>query len=222
MSLTVKIAIGLALLLTLIIGVIDVLYQSKLRNLRVCCGTIGFGLYLLVLIVGNVATTLVGHSLIEAYTAPPQSETVAKETSAKSADPPRVAAAVFAAAPWFWSAFLGVFAFEAILQRINVTFFDKGVLTISDWISKARDGAVAAAVAGHAGMLVQREQRLAAKIAGPAGPSDIDLNTYVQNWLGPTRVQELEQLAAANHANPRLAKALALAAGAYDRASTLV
>jgi hypothetical protein len=224
MATNVLIAIGLAVGLTLLIAIIEILFQSKLRNVRLCCCTMGFVFYVLVLIIGNVASTLVAHSLVTALVAQPAANPSAGTQPAAAgqpADKPGVARAVFASVPWFWAAFLGVFAFEAILQRINLTFFDKGVLTISDWISKARDGAVAAAVKSHATALVRRERQLADRIAGNTNLTDQDLNAHVHNVLGAGRVQELEQAAAASSANPRLIKALALAAGDYDRASTL-
>jgi hypothetical protein len=165
----------------------------------------------------------VAYSLVTTY-AGESSADAGQNDEANPAPPqesPRMMQDVLRALPWFWSAFLGVFAFEAILQRINITFFDKGVLTISDWISKARDGAVAAAVKSHATALVRREQLLADRIAANSNLTDQNLNAHVHNLLGSGRVQELDQAAAASNANPRLIKALALAAGAYDRASTI-
>jgi len=114
-----------------------------------------------------------------------------------------------------------VFGFEALLQRINVTFANQGVLTINDWISKARDGAVASAVESQVEAQTMREQQLAERLVQSHAISDADLNTYVENWLGAGRVAELDRAAAACGANPRLMKALALATGAYDRAATL-
>lgn len=65
---------------------------------------------------------------------------------------------------WFWFAFVGVFGFEVLLQNINLTFADKGVLTISDWINEARDPAVAAAVRAQATWESNRGQALAARL----------------------------------------------------------
>jgi hypothetical protein len=221
------IAIALAAALSLLISVIEVRHQSKVRSVAVSCRSIGFLLYFLVLLVGNVFTTWAAATIVSPYLGESQARGVNDDNSHKPrAEAPKNSegATVLRSAglSGFLYAFLGVFAFEAVLKRVNVTFVDQGVLTISDWINKARDDAVAGAIASQVDAQVKREQALALKLVQAGGISDADLNTYVQNWLGPARVQELEQAAEASHANPRLAKAIALATGAYDRAATLV
>ncbi len=215
----VLIAIVLAVAFSLLISVIEVAYQSKARSVRLCCGSMWYSLYVLILILGNFATTLAAAAIMKPTI-------LGRATAPATAPEPHsgapIAPPISAGLPWFWYAFVGVFAFEAVLQRVNVTFVDHGFLTISDWINKARDGAVASAIASQVDAQVKREQALASKLVQAQNLSDADLNTYVQNWLGPARVQELEQAAQANNANPRLAKAIALATGAYDRAATLL
>ncbi len=203
-------AAGLAAGFTLLISVIEVWHRSKASQLWLCVGT-AFLMYLVVLLVGNVASTAAAMSMVRPFVAdamPSDSETAAALT-------------IPAQLLWFWSAFLGVFAFEAVFQRVNVTFADQGVLTIHDWINKARDSAVAKAIEQDVDARIRREQLLAVKL-DKSDISDSDLNTYVQNYIGGTAVKDLEASAERDGANARLAKAIALAQGAYDRASKLV
>lgn len=81
-------------------------------------------IYFLVLFLGNVTSTLVTASFI-------------------TSDEAALEIPLFQSYSWFWYSFIGVFCFEAIIQNINITYFGKGVLTISDWIAKAKDRAVA-------------------------------------------------------------------------------
>lgn len=214
------IAVPLAAVFTLLIALIEIAYQSKVRHVFVWCFRIGFLLYLLVLLAGNVATTMAATSVLKPFidasaAAPAQAGSQDEPGFAKQPAPP-----LGTGLPWFWYAFLGVFGFEAVLQRVNVTFANQGVLTINDWISKARDSAVASAIASQVEARTKREQQLADRLVA-SNISDADLNTYVENWLGGGRVSELDQAAGACGANPRLMKALALATGAYDRAAAL-
>jgi hypothetical protein len=75
-------------------------------------------LYLLILLVGNIATTLLAVKLTQDFFSH------------------------LSGPNWFWISFLGVFGFEAIIKNINITIFKTGVLTINDWIERALDTAV--------------------------------------------------------------------------------
>jgi hypothetical protein len=121
--------------------------------------------------------------------------------------------------PWFWYAFLGVFGFEVLLQNINVTFLNRGLLSISDWISKARDSTVAAALSAEANSGSKRAQLLANRLQNL---DDADLNAQVLNLLGQSRLDELTRTANDMSANPKLTKALALAYEKYDKAKDIV
>jgi hypothetical protein len=102
--------------LTLLIALIRLLKEDDAKlpylfNVRVL-------LYVLILLVGNIATTLMAVKLTEKYLT---------DQSGPA---------------WFWVSFLGVFGFEAIVKNINITMFKTGVLTINDWIDKAMGSAV--------------------------------------------------------------------------------
>lgn len=115
----------------------------------------------------------------------------------------------------FGYAFVGVFGFEALLKNINVTFSGIGVLSINDWISKAKDSAVADVVETD---VLQKEiaaQRLAQRLK--ALPIQ-DLNAHINAQLGNGQVQALEQEAQQANADPQFVKALALAKRAYPAA----
>src|SRR3982751_6675017 len=44
------------------------------------------------------------------------------------------------------SAFIGIFGFEGLLSNTNISFFNKGLLAFQDWLDKARQPAVEAAI----------------------------------------------------------------------------
>lgn len=131
---------------------------------------------------------------------------------------PQAAQSLVLRIPWFWYAFLGVFAFEALLQNINLTLFSRGVLSINDWISKARENAVADAIEAQTNADVQRTQSLAGKLRTVATP---ELNAHVLHNLGALRLHELEATARSAGADDRLVKALALAQEAPDVAAAI-
>lgn len=120
--------------------------------------------------------------------------------------------------PGFWYAFLGVFGFKVLLQNINVTFFGKGVLSINDWIYKARDNAVASAIESQTNADSLRSQKLANRLKEL---SDDTLRAHVINALGTIRLQELEATAQSAGADARLTMALVLAHEAYDTARAI-
>jgi len=111
----------------------------------------------------------------------------------------------------FVYAFFGIFAFEGVMSNTNVNFFDKGVLTIQDWIRKARDPAVASALERQ----VQRGQNLITQSADTLARLDeAKLNTYIAQFLGADVVQQIELDAQASNADVKLYKALTLASKA--------
>jgi hypothetical protein len=109
--------------------------------------------------------------------------------------------------------FLGVFAFSAIVSRINVTLFDKGVLTIDEWIGKARDNATAASIAGQVRRDYDRVERNARELQELLRPDE--LATYVQRYCGDP------SLAEANKA-PNKMLYLALELGGKPQASSII
>lgn len=148
-------------------------------------------LYFLIVAVGNIFTTFLAAA------------TVSQQIPAGTAP------------PWFWYAFLGVFGFEAILKNVNLTFAGIGVLSINDWITKAKDAATADVIEADVWLKEQQAMTLAARLKVLP---EKDLNTHVLNILGSGQVQWLEAEAAQAKADPQLIKALALAKGNYTSA----
>ena len=189
-------AIALSFALSVLICCIELIYRSKTAAL----GALWSGsalLYLLVVVIGNTATTFIaaagGDTLIPGG--------LVKDGKLALA--------------WFWYAFMGVFGFEVLLQNINVTFADKGVLSINDWISKARASAVASAIKYQAGATVQKAEEMANTLrALPVA----ELNARVLDAMGQARLLELDNTAAATGADSRLTKALSLAHYTVDKA----
>lgn len=215
----IQVAIILAAILSVLIGFIELQSQSK-ANLKKCW-TSSAAIYIVILLIGNAATTLTAAATTKSFFI---SDTVSNPASAPSLANAKETAGdannVVSEKPayaWFWFAFLGVFGFEALLQKINITFDGKGFLTINDWIAKARNNAVAAAIKAQADAEHERAQLLAKRLR--AIPED-ELNTHVLTLLGKDAT-ELDNAAKAAGANSILYKALALAYGSPDRASAI-
>ena len=115
----------------------------------------------------------------------------------------------------FGYAFVGVFGFEALLKNINLTFAGIGVLSIDDWITKAKDAAVADVIEADVLRKEMAAQRLAQRLR--AFPTQ-ELNAHVNDLLGNGQVQALEQEAQQANADPQFVKALALAKRVYPAA----
>lgn len=226
------IALCVAAAFSVLICIIELEYHSKARfGIYSTQGASYF--YLLILLVGNAATTLIAAANVgsnteiqtissSAIAAPPivnKDTPDAKSLPASIGTEQRSFAPLITGYSWFWYAFLGVFGFEAILKNINITFFDKGVLSISDWISKARDHAVALAIDSKAQEDARRKQAITEKLRTlPI----VDLNTHIENRLGRNRLDEIEQRAATQNLDASLLKALALAYEATDYAITII
>ncbi len=103
------------------------------------------------------------------------------------------------------SALVGVFAFEGMMKQINVTLFDKGVLTISDWISKARDFAISSAYAKQSKMGIDKSVKNANLLESL---SEQILNTYLAN--ANQDVQQINALIAESGSVAKMYKAMTL------------
>jgi hypothetical protein len=115
-------------------------------------------------------------------------------------------------------AFFGVFAFQGIMSNTNITFLDKGVLTIQDWIEKARDGAVAVAVERQARDQQQNRSRIAIALM------ELDegkLDAFIDNHLGRPAFESIAAAAAMHKANGKLYKALEFATRDPSNASAI-
>jgi hypothetical protein len=111
-------AILIALIFSCLVALTEVRYRSKQRW-RVCFNW-GLLLYATALGLGNVVTTVIATFYVDLSKVDPWS-------------------------PLLY-AFLGVFSFQAILNNVNITYLDQGVLAIKDWTRKARTIAVEAAL----------------------------------------------------------------------------
>lgn len=184
------IALSLAVVMSVLIGGVEVRSQSRAEVKDQF--SLNFAIYLLLLSIGNIATTLLAEAATEGQSLP--------------------------GALWFWHAFIGVFAFEALIQNLNLTLFDRGVLSISDWITKARDNAVAKAVENNATRGRDEAQAIAEKLRGLP---EAELRTYAGQHLGADRTTELADKAVANGADLNLAIALALAHESSEEAKAI-
>ncbi len=177
-------SVFLAALFTCLVCFVEVPRESK-ANLRNCIGILFF-IYLFLRLAGNsLATFLASAILAEKLTT-----------------------------TWIWNAFLdafaGVFAFEGILKNTNATFFGKGFLTIEDWITGAKQNAVAFAVkkeTEHKGRL----QQSLADAFDKSALTEAQLNAFITEVLVETAVRDLEGKAEMANADARLYKSLTLA-----------
>ncbi len=208
------IALSLAAVFSILICAIEVKFESKKVTFRNCI-TSSFALYGLIVFIGNAVTTLlVAATLGELLDVPPGAPAAASQAS--SGFPVKVG--MFKRVPWFWYAFIGVFGFEVLVQKINVSFHDIGLLSINDWMNKARENAVGMAIEAQADANEKRAQTLAGKLRMLP---EADLNAQVLNILGPQRLDELNGVAQQAGADSRFVKSLALAQEAPDRAGAI-
>jgi hypothetical protein len=222
----------LAGLFSVLIGLVEIPSRSKAKFVN--CFNASFLLYLVILIIGNTATTLlVGATTATALPAGPDPAARARDASpsgprpgeATPADDPAPAARDAAPTasrlpyPWFFFAFLGVFGFEAVLQNMNITFFNKGVLSINDWISKARDNAVAAAIESQTRGGFDAAQRAAGRLKD-LPPKE--LKAHAINIIDVAMLAEITEKATQASADEALLIALALAFAAPDKVAAIL
>jgi hypothetical protein len=182
-----------AAVFTLLISLIEIPNKSN-AGLQASCQTWQFTLYLAIFTLGNGVAAILA-SLI--FTFP----------------------AKLASLSPFLYAFFGVFAFEGVMSNTNITFLDKGVLTVQDWIEKARDNAIAAALVRLGKRQQQDRNRLAAKLMVL---EEGELDTYMDNHLGKEIFVLIVASAAAHGPNGKLFKALEFAKKDPTYVSTLV
>jgi hypothetical protein len=174
----------IVLAFTVLIVGIEVISKSK--SSAGAYLNVSTGLYLLILLVGN---TVAGILVLMPFAA----EVLRTENA------------------WGYAllgAFFGVFGFQGVLGNTNITIFDRGVLTIADWIGKARDGAVASSVANDVQMKDRQVQEMATRLGAL---DDSTLNAHVETALGAGTAAQLDAQALAAGANAKLYKALKLA-----------
>ncbi len=187
-------SIVICLVITCALAVVEISYRSKAKPRN--CLSVSSLLYGFILLLGNSVATLLAYLIVKD----------------KLPDP---------MAPWipFVQAFFGIFAFEGVMSNTNVSIFDRGVLTIQDWIGKARDPAVASAIEKQAQSgndLLMKSANLLKNL--PNG----ELNTYLANYLGPDTVTRIENDATATGADVKLYKALELATKAPNETASIL
>lgn len=166
-------AIGIAVFLSLLLAFIEIANKSK-AQLRACFGMFSF-LYCFVLCVGNVVTTLLA-SLV-AITLPSSLSSYYS----------------------LFAAFFGVFGFEIILKNTNITMFDKGVLTIQNWIEKALSAAAGAAIDNQEDYKENEVSQLVKKLKKF---EEKEINARILYKMGDGTVAKLEAAAKASSADP--------------------
>ncbi len=191
-------AIGCAVLLTILftclLAFLKVARDSQ-ASARACVGW-PFVAYVLIFLIGNTVTTILAVPLVV------------------KALPPVLSS-------WFplFFAFSGVFAFQGVLAKANITFYGNGVLTIEEWIALARDHAVESAAQRQSA----REHATTITWAHSLQqlPPEV-LNTYLVHYLSQETVLESEERARATGADPHFYKALRLATEKPKEAQAIV
>ncbi|HKL15969.1 MAG TPA: hypothetical protein VJ915_10070 [Balneolaceae bacterium] len=194
------IAIIFTFFLSIVIFVIDLTSSSERSRIKPLISFLPL-IYFTILFLGNVITTLTTASFI-------------------ATDVTVEAFSLFQSNRWFWYSVIGVFCFEAIIQNINITYSEKGVLTISDWISKAKDRAVAKVIEKNIEIDNDEIQLLSGKIQQM---DESEINTHILDYLGSDRFEKLKILIAENpEINSSLIKSKALAQDAFDEISSVL
>jgi hypothetical protein len=176
---SIVIAIGLSVLVAL------VEIPSRAKTNLGSCFVAPTLTYVLVLCFGNVITTVLAALAVVKL-------------------PASLAPYYFLLAPFF-----GVFGFETVLKKTNITMFDKGVLTIQTWIEKALAAAAAAAIDKRDDAKEVAGSRLEETLMTL---SELEINTRVLQKLGPDAVKKLEQSARESSADTKRYKVLQLVA----------
>jgi hypothetical protein len=179
-------AIALAIVLSGILGLIQVNDEAKKPySSSILVPQTYF--YLFIVVFGYVVSTLLAATMLAFI-------------------PPALAPFHF-----LFAVFFGVFGFEIVIKHTNITVFDNGVLTFQDWIKKAKTGAAGATIEKD----VERNDIAAGKMAAKLSKVDEkSLNTFALHSIpassGTNIIDDLDQRAAANRADPRLYKAYAV------------
>ncbi len=179
--------------LAIVVSAIQAPIELWRSNARIFWRRAPLWFYVLILALGNAFTTLLAASFFE--------------DMVPNGFPPVV-----------WYLVLGVFGFEMVLKRINVTFSGVGVLSLSEWITKAKEAAIADLVEAGIDENQAKVQSLADRLKELP---EADLNAHVVTILGKEMPHELEEAAKAGKADPSLVKALTLAYTDFARASAI-
>lgn len=179
-------AIGIAIVLSILLGLIQVNDEAKKRYSSSLLIPHTY-FYLFIVVFGYVVSTLLAATMLTFL-------------------PPSLAPFYF-----LFAVFFGVFGFEIVIKHTNITIFDNGVLTFQDWIKKARTGAAGATIEKD----VERNDIATGKMAVRLSKVDETLlNTFALHSIpassGTNIIQDLNMRAVANDADQRLYKAYAV------------
>jgi len=198
----VYIAVSIALGMTIVLGLLEILYESR-ADLRSCL-TWPLLIYLFIYMMGNTFATLLSRPAI--------GESLPADLLSWS--------------PFIY-AFAGVFAFQGVIGRTNITFFSQGILTIEDWISKSKSAAVDRALQNESKLIEKRASQLSDRAESYAQEISANipeerLNAHIRQHMGEGAVQMLEASAQAANADLLFVKSLALAYSVPDQAARIV
>nr|VFK09848.1 MAG: hypothetical protein BECKLPF1236A_GA0070988_1002811 [Candidatus Kentron sp. LPFa]VFK25698.1 MAG: hypothetical protein BECKLPF1236C_GA0070990_1002412 [Candidatus Kentron sp. LPFa] len=203
-------AVSVAALFSILLVVIDISRESPFSRAALLNGPVL--LYLAIVIMGNMFSTMLAPALL----APAAVADFLANTPFAPTIPDD---SCFDLSPrCFLLAIIGVFGFEIVLKKINVTFSDLGVLTLKEWIGLAKKAAVAHAVNVGAW---ERERKAQAVAQRAVTLSDEIINAYLIDLMGQQPLAQLEAAATAGNADPKLVKALALAKKSLAAASAI-
>jgi hypothetical protein len=181
--------------LTALVAAVDIAWRAKAGLIPALTGSIVP--YFLLMAFGNVVTTLLG------------------SISIRKSLPPDLLTWMPLFAPFF-----GVFGFEGIISNTNVSIFGKGIISFPEWLGRARDSAVAAAVKKE--VQIGHNRMLGSASYLHDNLSEEDLNTFLTTWCGQETVTSIEAAARASKSNIQLAKALELATKEPERTKALM
>lgn len=189
----------LSSLFTLLISPIEIRFRAKTANFSACWGS-AFWLYWTILALGNLIGALLAVPMLEAR--------LPLELAPVSS---------------LMSAFAGVFAFQGVLSNTNVTVFGKGMLTIDDWIERARSSAVADALEKSA---MRSQDEILRSADAIARLPEAQLNGHLLRLFGDDNAGEklakITQRAHDSGADEQHYKALVLATQFPSEAAALV
>jgi hypothetical protein len=186
--------LGLSLLvsflITIFLAFIQISADSKLPRIR-CFFTPLLVFYIIVMGIGNVVSTLVASGIFDGGL-----------TDGRNAP---IDTHLFNGPHWIWYSFFGVFGFEILIKRVNISFYDKGILTISDWITKAKNAAVAAALKNAADLEILETQQWASQLYEKYKSIPTHIHTIANSNMGPDKYSKtLKDLATKPSVNVEL------------------
>ncbi|HVV04191.1 MAG TPA: hypothetical protein VHC96_08205 [Puia sp.] len=97
-----------------------------------------------------------------------------------------------------------MFGFEVLIKRINLSFYGKGMLTIDDWITQAKNGAVAAAIKNKVNLNDIQAQQCGRHLYEKYKNEPEQIHTLANTNLGDLYLTILEDIKTKPQVNPEL------------------